>query len=266
MACAQRFILFLAFLTVTFSAWAAAQEIPALSVSPEKATLSVGETRTFRAVGKDGRPRHGVVWTISPEGAAKLTIRGDEATVQAGQVASSVILTAQVAGDSAEAAIEILSGALPTGTKIWSVDHLPGCTAKNMTQAVPSANGPDLYVEEDCPQGSFIRALTSDGREMWRKQITGSGADLTLHPAAKAEPEAPSQPIDFHPNSVCDEVSTGMTKNQVGKLVNRRKLQLGLKEFQSDNWSVEEHGSRCTISFDAGTGTVVKKRKVIVTD
>jgi hypothetical protein len=264
MSGSQRIFIFVIFLVGTL--WGTpAEEIPSLTVSPEKVTMSVGETRTFRAVGKDGRPRHGVSWTISPEGAAKLTTNGDEATVTAQQEGSGIILTAHVENDSAEAEIEILAGALPTGTKIWSVDHLPGCTTKHMSQAVPSANRPDLYVEEDCPQGTFIRALTSDGREMWRRQITGAGAD-PVHTGLKAEPEPLPHPLDFHPNSLCDGISPGMSKNDVAKLVKSRSLQLRSKEFQGDTWSVEERGSRCTISFDAKTATVVKKRKVIVTD
>ena len=43
-----------------YAAWAAAQNPESLSISPGKATMLVGETRTFRAVGKDGRIRHNV--------------------------------------------------------------------------------------------------------------------------------------------------------------------------------------------------------------
>jgi hypothetical protein len=262
----QRSVFATVFLVSALPTSSAMQEIPPLTVSPDKATILLGETRTFRAVGKDGRMRHNVHWSISPEYAAKLTTNGDEAVVQAEQEVSSVVLTAYAEGDSAEAAIDIRSGALPAGTTLWSVGHMPGCKEKQMSQAVPSANGPDLYVEEECPQSTFVRALTSDGREMWRKQISGAGADLTVHPVPKAEAEPPPHPIDLHSNSVCDGISPGMTKNEVAKLVNGRKLQLGQKELQGDNWSLEEHGSRCTISFDGKTGTVVKKRKIIVTD
>ncbi len=37
------------------SHWASAQTPETLTVSPGKATMLVGETRIFRAVGKDGR-------------------------------------------------------------------------------------------------------------------------------------------------------------------------------------------------------------------
>ena len=159
-----------------------AQDLPALSVVPSKATILVGETHAFRAVGKDGRLRHNVRWNISPEHAAKLTVDNDEATVQAEEPSSTVLLTAYAEGDSSVASIEILSGpSLPTGTMMWSVSPLPGCKGTKMTQAVPSANGPDIYVEESCPDGAYVRALTSDGRELWRRK---SGAD----PMVRARP------------------------------------------------------------------------------
>ena len=87
-----------------------AQDAPALSVVPTKATMLVGETHTFRAVGKDGRLRHNVRWGVSPEHAAKLTVDGDEATIQAEEPSSTVVLTAYAEGDSSEASIEIRSG------------------------------------------------------------------------------------------------------------------------------------------------------------
>jgi hypothetical protein len=141
-----------------------AQDAPALSVVPTKATMLVGETRTFRAVGKDGRLRHNVRWGVSPERAAKLAVAGDEATIQAEEPSSTVVVTASAEGDSSEASIEIRSGSsLPTGTLMWSVSPLPGCKVTKMTQAVPSANGPDIYVEESCPDGAYVRAMTADG-------------------------------------------------------------------------------------------------------
>lgn len=47
---------------------------------------------------------------------------------------------------------------------------------------VPSANGPDLYVEESCPQGTFIRAMTAEGREIWRRRMGDPASTL---PAAR---------------------------------------------------------------------------------
>jgi len=262
----RNYVDLLALLTVSMIAGPAlAQEPPALLVVPSKATILVGDTHTFRAVGKDGRIRHNVQWSISPESAATLTTNGDEATVKAMEQSSTVVLTGRASGDLSEAIIEIPSGAaLSTGTPIWSVTHLPGCKSVQMTQAVPSANGPDLYVQELCPQGTFIRALTADGRELWRRRL-GDPAG-TLPPSVKATEQAqPGVPVNLSGHSLCDAVPPGMTKDSVSKLARNSNLRIAEKEQQSDSWVFEEQGFRCDILFDKA-GRVMKKKKTIVTD
>jgi hypothetical protein len=242
-----------------------AQDAPALSVAPTKATMLVGETHTFRAVGKDGRLQHNVRWNISPEHAAKLTVDNDEATIQAEEPSSTVVLTAYAEGDSSVASIEILSGpSLPTGTTMWSVSPLPGCKGTKMTQAVPSANGPDIYVEESCPDGAYVRALTSDGRELWRRKFGGPPTRIAPGLEGK-ERTQPADHINLSTRSVCDEISSGMTKDGVSRLAQDRNLRIGEKERQSNSWVFEEPNFRCTILFGEG-GTVVKNKKVIITD
>ncbi|HUO16470.1 MAG TPA: hypothetical protein VMX38_15900 [Verrucomicrobiae bacterium] len=241
------------------------QDLPTLSVSPSKANMLVGEAHTFRAVGQDGRMRHNVRWMISPENAATLTQNGDEATVQAQEVSSSVILTAYAEGDTAEAEIEILpQGPRQIGSVIWSVKEIPGCKDRKIIPAVPSAGRPDIYVQEDCPQGTLVRAITDDGRELWRR-LLGSGAALPMGTSAKTELQ-PSEHLNPHNTSVCDAVSPGMTRQNVGKVLADRNLPVDEKQRVSDQWVLEEEGFRCVISFDANTGTVVKKKKTVVTD
>jgi hypothetical protein len=244
-----------------------AQDAPALSVVPTKATMLVGETRTFRAVGKDGRLRHDVRWSVSPEHAAKLTVTGDEATIQAEETSSTVVLSAYAEGDSSEASIEIRSGrSLATGTVMWSVSPLPGCKSTKMSQAVPSANGPDIYDEESCPDGAYVRAMTADGREMWRRKLGGSMAPAAPGPQGKEETQAAEHiNLNLSTRSVCDEISSGMTKDGVSRLVQDRSLWLGEKERQSNSWVFEEHNVRCTIWFGEA-GTVVKNKKIFITD
>ncbi|HEY6369171.1 MAG TPA: hypothetical protein VIX37_01210, partial [Candidatus Sulfotelmatobacter sp.] len=251
---------------VAVSSPASAQEVPALTISPGRVTMLQGETRTFRAVGKDGRMRHNVRWSVSLEHAAKLTTNGDEAVVQAEAEATGVTLTASAQADSAQATVDIGSNhALPAGTLPWTVAPLPGCKSKKMTQAVPSATGPDLYDEEECPQGAFVRALTADGRELWRRQITPTGAVVASEPVTQP-PADTGQPLDPHRASVCDAGSSGMTKDEVSKVVSGHDLNVEKKQWGSDNWEFEEEGSRCMILFDANTATVVKKKKTVVTD
>ena len=244
---------------------AVAQDPPALLVVPSKATLVIGETRTFRAVGKDGRIQHNVHWSVSPDHAAKLTTNGDEATISAVEPSTGIMLTAQAGGDSSEASIEILSASkLPTGTVIWSVSPLPGCKSEKLTQAVPSANGPDLYSQETCPQGTVIRAMTADGREIWRRGL-GDAAGSFPSSFKSTEPATVGEHLNLSVRSVCDGVSAGMAKDAVTKLVLARDLQLAQKERESDSWVIEEHGFRCDILFDKA-GTVTKKKRTIITE
>jgi hypothetical protein len=262
--CAAVLIL-LAFNMSTTGRMVVAQDAPALSVVPTKATMLVGETRTFRAVGRDGRSRHNVRWGVSPEHAAKLTVDGDEATVRAEEPSSTVVVTAYAESDSSIASIEIRSGpSLPTGTLKWSVSHLPGCKSMNMTQAVPSANGPDIYVEESCPDGAYVRALTADGRELWRRRMGSALAPIVPDLEGKEETQ-PAEHINLSTRSLCDEISSGMTKDSVAKLAQDRNLRLGEKERRRNSWVFEEHNFRCTISFGEA-GTVVKNKKIIIAD
>jgi hypothetical protein len=294
--CCQIFLLSAGMMSLCGSA----QTLPPLTVSPDKATMLVGETHTFRAVGKDGRIRHNVRWGISPQNAAAITMDGDEVTVQAREASPSVLLTASADGDSTDASIEIRpAGDMPAGTRIWSVSPTPGCKATKMTQAVPTANGPDLYVQEDCPDGGMIRALTADGRELWRRPIASAGSPgngtpgngtpgngspanapgpiahgpyigilpngvSSKGPAKSDEPAG--EHISPHSTSVCDTIRIDMSRDDVSKTIAERNVTLDARQRQGDTWTIEEEGSRCTISFDAKTGNVVKKNKTIVTD
>lgn len=234
-----------------------------IAVVPSKVTMLVGEAHTFRAVGNDGRMRHHVRWSVTPTSVVTLTQDGDEVTVAAGQPFSSVTLTAYSEGSSAQAALEIRAGdSLPQGTVKWSVKEMPGCKSTKITPAVPSAGGPDIYEEEWCPQGTFVRAITDDGRELWHRQIGGPSAPPPT--AAKAEDASQATHITTA-HSVCDDVTTGITKDAALKLASDRNLPVGDQERAKDNWLLEEQGFQCKIFFDP-SGTVVRKKKTILAD
>jgi hypothetical protein len=252
-----------------------AEQPPALLVVPSHATMLVGEDRTFRAVDQNGRIQHNVRWSVSPADAAELKTNADEAIVHSVSPSSTVVLTADSAGESAQATIEIRAGnALTPGTAMWSVTRLPGCKPGNLTQAVPSANGPDLYDQEACPDGIYIRAFTADGRELWRRRL--GDLSLPLRPSSevkdRTEPgEDITQDVNgsrigfMHFRAMCDAVSAGATKETVAKMARDRNLQFDAKQRASNQWLFEEPGARCVIFFDQ-SGVVVKKKKTIVTE
>ena len=245
---------------------ALAQEFQPLSIVPSKVTMLVGETHMFRAVGKDGRLRRNVDWSVSPESAATLTNAGEEVVVEAKEPLRRVVLTGHVPGASAVAEITINSGgALKEGSVLWSVSNLPGCKTAKIIPAVPSANGPDVYVEEECPAGTLVRAITSDGRELWRRMVSGPAASQAVETPAEAEAQ-PGAHLNLDSKSVCDAISPGMPKETAAHLVDDRKLRLEENQRQSDVWTLEEEGFRCTLTFDRSQGTVLKKKKTIVTE
>jgi hypothetical protein len=258
---------FLALLTISMiGRLAFAQNPPTLLVVPSKATMLVGETRTFRAVGKDGRKQQNVTWNVSPENAATLTTDGDEATLRANEPSATVVLTAHAGDHSAQSSIEIHSGAvLAPGTAIWSVTNLPGCKSGKISQTVPTANGPDLYVEEACPDGTYVRAMTADGREIWRRRL-GDLAAPSQPSLSSKEKTQPAEHLNLSAHSLCDDVSSGMTKNAVSKLAQDRNLRLEDKERESNSWMIEEQHFQCRIMFNETETVVAKKKKIISTD
>ena len=241
-----------------------AQNLPVLVISPSAATLTVGDSRAFRAVGRDGRMRRDVQWNVSPQTAVVLTVKEGEATLEAKEPCSKLVLSAQAGSDSAEAIVEIRSGRLDTGTILWSAPDIPGCKSRKISQAVPSADGPDLYVEEDCPEGTLVRAFTSDGREMWRTMLGGSTV-----PSSWRLPKPVSiggKHLNFNHDSICDAAAIGMTKNTLALLLEERHMSLQERQQERAIWAFEEQGNRCELLFDNKTGMLVKKKKTLVVD
>jgi hypothetical protein len=139
-------------------------------VSPAVANLTVGENRNFRATDKNGHILRGVEWTASQPRVLKLTA-GDEVEVTATQPGKCT-LTAHLNQASGEAQVEVLEGStMKPGTVLWSAPTQPGCTSIQIVQAMPTADGPDLYQTSACPDGTYVTALTSDGILLWRKRL-----------------------------------------------------------------------------------------------
>ena len=82
-------------------------------------------------------------------------------------------VTARTSEDSGEASIKVLAGnALPNGAARWSGPVYPGCTILQVVPAPPSASGIDVYVSDNCEDGTYLRAFTENGIQKWRHKIT----------------------------------------------------------------------------------------------
>ena len=235
-----------------------AQSAPLVSVSPASATMLVGESHRFRAVDGSGHALRNVDWTVFEPGIVEITA-GDEVLVTALR-AGKVTLRAHAGDGSADAHIEVVEGnSLPQGTVIWSSGDLPGCRTRKIMPAVPVPNGPDVFEESQCADGTYIRAYTSDGILMWRRKISTNGTPGTK----AAEPAPPSNSFNTRAGSICDSISVGMKDEAVGDLLQARNL--AVPATTQKIWVIEEEGVQCKVWFGA-TSCVVKKRKTLTAE
>lgn len=142
-----------------------------LFVSPSLTNMLLGDSREFCVFDIHGKIlTREAEWTIDDPGVATLDVK--EAPTITTHRPGKVTLRARVGVQTAEAAITVLDGdKLPDGTIAWSVPNFPGYKGKEIVQAVPTANGPDLYTIEENDQGhSLVRAWTSEGIFLWLRK------------------------------------------------------------------------------------------------
>jgi hypothetical protein len=142
-----------------------------LEVTPSTVGMLVGEIRYLRLSDEKGLQIRSANWKVSDGTLAKIT-SGEDVTLLA-LAPGQLSVTGASNGREASARINIHSGtSLPQGTIRWSVEPAPGFSSTMIRQAFPSEGGPDIYaIETDACSRTLTRALTSDGREMWRTLI-----------------------------------------------------------------------------------------------
>ena len=234
------------------------QEIPALSITPSKATVVVGDVRPFRAVNREGHPALSVRWSSNSSDAV-ISGNGAEIEVNFRRPGDYVIHAYGKDGSADSATVRVISGyTLPEGTTKWSVQSFDGCHTKKIVPAIPAPGSTnDLFMQEECPKGEMVRALTAEGLENWRTWVTGKGADKDIDPETLQE--AVSTPLSKA--SVCDGIRVGMSREDAAKIVAQAKLDSAGFDKPSDLWSLEEGAGECRITFR--DDKVIKKQKVI---
>ena len=131
----------------------------------------IGGTQQFTAVDNLGIPRTDATWTVSNTSVATVTTNANGTAVVTGLAAGQVTLTASAESVTAQEQVTVLSqSSFPTGTTIWSAPPPAGYSVVQLAQAVPSANGPDLYSISTSADGtqSIIQALQADGEQLWQ--------------------------------------------------------------------------------------------------
>ncbi len=248
-----------------FLLWATpliAQNAPySIAISPASATILVGESRRFRAVDREGHMQRSVYWTIS-DPAAFAFEPGDELVLTAKQPGEFRI-TVRAGERAAEASIKVLQGnSLPKGSVIWSSAHPAGCKPRQLVQAVPTDNGPDLYGVSDCEDGTYVEALTADGVQLWRRRI--GDTRVAIPGLGDEKPITPNR-LDVNSTSVCDAVTVGTAQEKVKDLLKSRKLSFNEDPHQKQVWLVEESSTQCKLWFD-DKSVLARKRKILVAE
>jgi Bacterial Ig-like domain (group 2) len=229
-------------------------------ITPQSATLLVGESRPFRLVDQNGQLQRNVTWTVSDPDALQVN-GGDQLTIMAKQ-AGDFHVRAQSKSGSAEATVKVMEGKMPVGTKIWSGGTVPGCKSVQLVQAMPSANGPDMYETSHCADGDYVTALTLDGMQLWRRRIGTPGA-TSATPDNKNIAEAAR--INLGSTSICDSVSVGTGQQKIRDLLHQRNISFSEGASDKRVWIVEESNKQCELWFDDKL-VLTKKRKVFVTE
>jgi hypothetical protein len=146
-----------------------------MQITPAVVNMVIGGTQQFTAVDNYGFPRQDVTWSVSNASLASVTPNANNAAVLTALAAGQVTLTASAEGVTAQEQVTILSQtSFTAGSTIWSaLPPASGFSALQLAQAVPSANGPDLYSISLSADGtqSIIQALMADGEQLWQATV-----------------------------------------------------------------------------------------------
>jgi Glucodextranase, domain B/Bacterial Ig-like domain (group 2) len=144
-----------------------------LTVSPANPNMLVGATQAFTAIDQTGTSRPDATWSVSNTTIASFVSGSPNALI--GNAAGTVTLTATVGSVTGQTTVTVLAGSsLAVGTVLWSAAPPSGYTTQQIVQAVPTANGPDLYaINSDGNGDVFVQALNADGKQLWGAPIGG---------------------------------------------------------------------------------------------
>ena len=145
-----------------------------LFVTPNQATLHVGDTRSMQLLDENGALINNSVWTFDDTTIAEIIPPqnpGDPTLLQADAVGATDFI-ATFGDRTGIAKITVLpAGApFPIGTVQWAVPPLGSYGISKTVQSLRiDQNTPDLYAEDDGAYGGngSIRGLTADGQQKW---------------------------------------------------------------------------------------------------
>ena len=228
-------------------------------ITPDKTTMAIGESRSFRMVDDNGQAQHRVRWTLSDASAFEET-EGDELYLYARRT-GEFRLTARTDFATAEASVKVVEAKdMTPGTTRWRSGKKEGCTGIRLVPARPNPNGVDLYEQSQCEDGVYVAAYTSDGVQLWRRKISSSPSQTGSN-----DYEVLGQHLETRAASICDTVQIGTEQEKIRAMLTERHLSFREQPGAERVWLVEQPNAQCRLQFDDKL-ILVKRKKVFVVE
>lgn len=228
-------------------------------ITPDKTTMAIGESRSFRMVDENGQAQYKVRWTLSDVDAFQET-EGDELHLYARR-AGEFRLTARTDFATAEASVKVVEAKdMTQGTMRWQSGKKEGCTTTKILPARPNGSGVYAYRQSQCEDGVYLAAYSSDGVQLWRRKISDSPSQTGSN-----DYEVEGQHLEARPASICDAVQVGTEQEKVRAMLTEQHLSFREQPGAEHVWLVEQSNAQCRLQFDHKL-MLVKKKKVFVVE
>lgn len=136
-----------------------------LVATPSRYTMSAGEHRSVQLTDDSGRVVTEATWTSEQPGVVGVDVRGELTALAPG----TTDVVASAGGLVVRVPVEVVEGALPTGTPAWTIDPTPGWY-QYATTAVDAASAAFVaaevqYDDRFLVSAMQLRAFDDDGRQ-----------------------------------------------------------------------------------------------------
>ena len=228
-------------------------------ITPDKTTMAVGESRSFRMVDENGQAQHKVRWTLSDVDAFQET-EGDELHLYARR-AGEFRLMARTDFATAEASVKVVEAKdMTQGTMRWQSGKKEGCTTTKILPARPNGSGVFAYQQSQCEDGVYLAAYGADGVQLWRRKINDSPSQTGSN-----DYEVEGEHLEARPASICDAVQVGTEQEKIRAMLLEQHLSFREQPGGEHVWLVEQSNAQCRLEFDDKL-MLAKKKKVFVVE
>jgi outer membrane protein assembly factor BamB len=149
------------------------------SISPTKINIQLGEDRPLQLLDANAKELHGAIWSIDKPNLAEIREENSGIVVHPKAV-GTVRVSAALSGEMRFQDVTIWSPVrpLPEGLTRWSMESI-GRDIGDLP-AVPTGDGPSTFSLEQNPTGTYLRASSSAGIQVWTWRMPENVHDVDL--------------------------------------------------------------------------------------